>query len=194
MVPSSVEILVLPVPHGPKIFLRRRSAALRRSAPSARRTALVSRPHISHLRARTARRTHPERAARTESGRAPPSGPERCNRTIAAPDGDLRPLLPRRCTPRLGCRNAVRRRTSTTVLTKQTKSSVPDCGSQLKGKLSVLRPSRAWVTCVGHGVERCTMRGTTPMDAELAGGGRKKEDALRRIFRHETQRRNMVHT
>ena len=131
--PSSVEILVLPVPHGPKIFLRRRSAALRRSAPSARRTALVSRPHISHLRARTARRTHPERAARTESGRAPPSGPERCNRTIAAPDGDLRPLLPRRCTPRLGCRNAVRRRTSTTVLTKQTKPSVPDRGIQLKG-------------------------------------------------------------
>ena len=133
LVPSSVEILVLPVPHGPKIFLRRRSAALRRSAPSARRTALVSRPHISHLRARTARRTHPERAARTESGRAPPSGPERCNRTIAAPDGDLRPLLPRRCTPRLGCRNAVRRRTSTTVLTKQTKPSVPDRGIQLKG-------------------------------------------------------------
>ena len=133
LVPSSVEILVLPVPHGPKIFLRRRSAALRRSAPSARRTALVSRPHISHLRARTARRTHPERAARTESGRAQPSGPERCNRTIAAPDGDLRPLLPRRCTPRLGCRNAVRRRTSTTVLTKQTKPSVPDRGIQLKG-------------------------------------------------------------
>ena len=74
LVPSSVEILVLPVPHGPKIFLRRRSAALRRSAPSARRTALVSRPHNSHLRARTARRTHPERAARTESGRAPPRG------------------------------------------------------------------------------------------------------------------------
>ena len=49
------------------------------------------------LRARTARRTHPERAARTESGRAPPSGPERCNRTIAAPDGDLRPLLPCAC-------------------------------------------------------------------------------------------------
>ena len=96
-------------------------------------TALVSRPHNSHLRARTARRTHPERAARTESGRAPPSGPERCNRTIAAPDGDLRPLLPRRCTPRLGCRNAVRRRTSTTVLTKQTKPSVPDRGIQLKG-------------------------------------------------------------
>ena len=133
LVPSSVEFLVLPVPHGPKIFLRRRSAALRRSTPSARRTALVSRPHISHLRARTARRTHPERAARTESGRAPPSGPERCNRTIAAPDGDLRPLLPRRCTPRLGCRNAVRRRTSTTVLTKQTKPSVPDRGIQLKG-------------------------------------------------------------
>ena len=131
--PVTVEMLVLPVPHGPKIFLRRRSAALRRSAPSARRTALVSRPHNSHLRARTARRTHPERAARTESGRAPPSGPERCNRTIAAPDGDLRPLLPRRCTPRLGCRNAVRRRTSTTVLTKQTKPSVPDRGIQLKG-------------------------------------------------------------
>ena len=119
-------------PMGPK-FSRRCSAALRRAAPSARRTALVSRPHNSHLRARTARRTHPERAARTESGRAPPSGPERCNRTIAAPDGDLRPLLPRRCTPRLGCRNAVRRRTSTTVLTKQTKPSVPDRGIQLKG-------------------------------------------------------------
>ena len=126
------ELLVLPVPHGPKIFLRRRSAALRRSAPSARRTPLVSRPHNSHLRARTARRTRSGRAARNESGRAPPSGPTRCSRTIATPDGDLRPLSPRRCTPRVRCRNAVRRRTSTAVLTKQTKSSVPDCGSRLK--------------------------------------------------------------
>ena len=57
---------------------------------------------------------------------------ERCSRTIAAPDGDLRPLLPRRCTPRVCCRNAVQRRTSTVVLTEQTKSSMPDCGTQLK--------------------------------------------------------------
>ena len=153
LVSTSVAVSVLPVPHGPKVLLGRRSAALGRSALAARRTTLVSRPHNSHLRARTAWRTRPERAARNESGQAPPTGPERCSRTIATTDGDLRPLLPRRCTPCVGCRDAVQRRTSAAVLTKQTKSSVPDCGSQLKAGPSVLRPSRAWVTCVGHGVE-----------------------------------------
>ena len=49
LVPSSVEILVIPVPHGPKIFLRRRSAALRRSAASARQISLVPRSHNSRL-------------------------------------------------------------------------------------------------------------------------------------------------
>ena len=79
LVPSSVEFLVLPVPHGPKIFLRRRSAALRRSAASAHQISLVPRSHNSRLWARRAQRTPPERAARDESGRAPPSRPERCS-------------------------------------------------------------------------------------------------------------------
>ena len=37
-----------PCPIGPKIFFWRRCAAVRRSAPSACRTAMVSRPHSSH--------------------------------------------------------------------------------------------------------------------------------------------------
>ena len=77
LVSTSVKILGFPMPHGPKIFLRRRYAALRRSAPSAWRVALVQRSHNSSLWARRAQRTPPERAARDESGRAPPSRPER---------------------------------------------------------------------------------------------------------------------
>ena len=72
---SSVEMLVLPVPYEKKIFWRR-SAALRRSAPSACQTAVVSRPHSSHpgrsssahsSRARSAERVGAGAAQQTEA-------------------------------------------------------------------------------------------------------------------------------
>ena len=74
LVSSSVEMLVLPVPYGAQKFFWRRFAALRRSAPSACQTAVVSR-RTAATRAGAARRTRPERAARNESGQAPPSRP-----------------------------------------------------------------------------------------------------------------------
>ena len=62
---SSVEILVLPVPYGAQKIFWRRSAALRRSAPSACQTAVVSRPHSSHPLGRSSS-AHSSRARSAE--------------------------------------------------------------------------------------------------------------------------------
>ena len=76
LVSSSVEMLVLPVPYGAQKIFWRRFAALRRSAPSACQTAVVSRPHSSHpgrsssahsSRARSAERVGAGAAQQTEA-------------------------------------------------------------------------------------------------------------------------------
>ena len=60
-----------PCPIGAKKLFWRRCAAVRRSAPSPCRTAMVSRPHSSHPQYGAARRTRPERAPRNEPRQAP---------------------------------------------------------------------------------------------------------------------------
>ena len=123
---SSVEILVLPVPYGAQKIFWRRSAALRRSAPSACQTAVVSRPHSSHPlgRSSSAHSSRARSAERVGAGAVP------ADRGCAAEPlrrltGALQPLSPRRSsTPPAGRHYAVPQ--STAVLTKQTNPSVPD--------------------------------------------------------------------
>ena len=162
---------------GEKVAARRRPgytyAAAAAGASQARRAA--SRSVLARRITTTCGRNSSARACSAKRvGASAAQWPERCSRTIATPDSDLRPLLPRRCTPRVGCRSAVQRRTSTAVLTKQTKSSVPDCGcelSELSVEPSVLRPSSAWLTAWSAAHDAFPRSGRPASDApELAAG------------------------
>ena len=124
LVSSSVEILVLPVPYGAKKIFWRRSAALRRSAPSACQTAVVSRPHSSHPRAGQLGALVQSAQRGTSRGRRHPADRGCAAEPLRRLTGALQPLSPRRsCTPPAGRHNAVPQ--STAVLTKQTNPSVP---------------------------------------------------------------------
>ena len=115
-----------PCPIGPKNFFWRRCAAARRFAPSACRTAMVSRPHSSHPQdgASSAHSSRARSAERVGAGAAQQTR-DCASEPLCRPTGALLPLSPRRSsTPPAGRHNAVPQ--GTAVLTEQTKPSVPD--------------------------------------------------------------------